>query len=130
VAGAVGEAAGLGVAEQLHAEFGAGGFEGIDVADLGEDGGEVGHGGVLGFGLVGWLGSEKDCQQGRDAGPTPVGWVGFCQGCSTGELQLPPAHLAEALDEFAGILAGQFRAWSRSWVRPVSRLRVAVRLLR
>jgi len=44
VAGAVGEAAGLGVAKQFDAEFGAGGFEGFDVADLGLDGGEVGHG--------------------------------------------------------------------------------------
>ena len=44
VAGAVGEAASLGVAEQLDTEFGAGGFEGFDIADLGLDGGEVGHG--------------------------------------------------------------------------------------
>jgi hypothetical protein len=48
VAGAVGEAAGLGVAEQLDTEFGAGGFEGFDIADLGLDGGEVGHG-LVGF---------------------------------------------------------------------------------
>lgn len=48
VAGVVVEAASLGVPEQLDTEFGAGGFEGVDIADLGLDGSEVGHG-VLGF---------------------------------------------------------------------------------
>jgi len=43
-AGAVGEAAGLGVVEEFDTEFGAGSFEGFDIADLGLDGGEVGHG--------------------------------------------------------------------------------------
>ena len=43
----VGEAAGRGVAEQLHAEFGAGISESFGIADPGEEGGEVGQGGVL-----------------------------------------------------------------------------------
>jgi hypothetical protein len=61
----VGGAAGLGVAEQLHAEFAAGigarFGESLDVADLGQDGGEVGHGGVwvLGWFLCFRLGSRK-----------------------------------------------------------------------
>jgi hypothetical protein len=46
VTGAVGKAAGLGIAEQLDTEFGAGSFESIDIADMGLDGGEVGHGGI------------------------------------------------------------------------------------
>jgi len=46
-------------------------------------------------------------------GPAPVVWeigalVCFWQDASDGELQLPPAHPAEAGDEPAGILARQF----------------------
>ena len=46
-----GEAPSLCVPKEFHAEFGAGGFEGGEIADLGFDGDEVGHGGiwVLGF---------------------------------------------------------------------------------
>lgn len=61
----VGGAAGLGVAEQLHAEFAAGigarFGESLDIADLGQDGCEVGPGGVWGLGwfLCFRLGSRK-----------------------------------------------------------------------
>ena len=43
--------------------------------------------------------------------PDPVVCLDFwwvCQAALPGELQLPAPHLAEAFDEFAGVLTGQF----------------------
>ena len=48
---------------------------------------------------------------GSGMGPDPVVCLGcwwVCQAASPRQLQLPPTHLAEAFDEFAGVLGGEF----------------------
>ncbi len=56
-------------------------------------------------------------------------WV-VGQDISPRHLQLPTGHLTEALDEFAGVLPGQFAGLVTELGEPGLRLRVAVRLLR